>query len=313
MLIHSLLTTMALAVSQAAAAPADAVIDKCDVAAIQDLTVPASDPGVLIRLGVDAGVAVRKGAELATIDDREAQAQFKVKELEYQIAKQTADSDVELRNAKNAEKLAKIAHDKYEYIRNRELNAVTEIDYLQRKFEWEKAQLSIEKNQEDAKSHRLTADSKKAEADAAKVALDRRTLIAPFDGVVVKTYAQVGEWLQPGEPVVQVMRIDKLRVYGNLDASKWTRSDIDGRKVTVEVMLPRGREVKVIGKIVFVSPVVGVGGKLPVWAEIDTPMERGLPLVSAGMEARMIIHTNQLAPTASRPAAPATTRSASNR
>ena len=100
--------------------------------------------------------------------------------------------------------------------------------------------------------------------------------------MVVKIYTQVGEWVAPGDPVVQIVRVDRLRVYGNLDASKWTRSDIDGRKVTVDVTLPRGRDVNVPGKIVFVSPVVGVGQKLPVWAEIDTPMEDDRPLIFAG-------------------------------
>jgi multidrug resistance efflux pump len=317
MLLHSLLTSVAVVLAppaeQTTVSTSEAVIESCDVASIQDLLVPASDAGVLISLDVKEGMPVKKGQPIATIDDREALALFKVKDLEYQIAKQAAESDIDIRNAQKAAEVAKADYDKHEYIRNTVKNAVTEIEYLKRKYEWEKAKLVIEKTQEEAKSNRLTADSKKAESDAAKVALERRRLVAPFDGFLVKAYAQVGEWVQIGEPVLQVVRVDRLRVYGNLDGSKWTRTDIDGRKVTVEVILPRGRKVDVPGKIVFVSPVIGVDSQLPVWAEIDTPMEKGQPLVSAGMKARMTIHSNQLAPTAARPAVPAATSRTSSK
>ena len=318
MLIHSLITTAALLLAapadQPTITPSEPILDDCQIHSIHDLPVPASDAGVLIKLDVDAGAAVSKGATLGTIDDREAQAAYKVKQLEYQIAKQKAESDVEIRHAKKQASVNEEAYRKFEYINKNQPGAVTQIDLLRHKFEWEKALLTIEKNQEDAKAAQLTAESKKAEADAALVALERRTLLAPFDGVVVKTYIQVGEWVQLGDPVVQLVRIDRLRVHGDVDASKWRRADIEDRNVTVDVTLPRGREVKVPGKIVFVSPVVGVGSKLPVYAEIETPMEGGRPLIYAGMTARMTIHTGQPAVPPVRPASvPTNKRATSNR
>ena len=317
MFTQSLLTGLALVLAQPSDQPtvttSEPMIEKCDVASIQDLPVPTSDPGVLISLAVKPGVAVKKGDKLGTVDDRDATALAKVKQAEYEIARQKAESDVDIRNAKTAAEVAKKAFEKYEYVRNQQKNAVTEIDYLKTYYEYEKAKLTIEKSIEEAKANVLTAGSKKAELDAAMVALNRRTLVAPFDGVVVKSYAQEGEWLQAGEPVIQVVRIDRLRIYGNLDASKWGRGDLEGRKCTVEVTLPRGRQVTVPGRIVFVSPVVGVGSKLPVWAEIETPMENGRPLIYAGMEARMTIHTDQPVADDARPAAPPTPRSASKK
>jgi multidrug efflux pump subunit AcrA (membrane-fusion protein) len=317
MFTQSLLTGLALVLAQPADQPtassSEPTIEKCDVAAIQDLAVPTSDPGVLISLAVKPGVAVKKGDKLGIVDDRDAKALAKVKQAEYDIAKQKAESDVDIRNAKTAAEVAKKAYEKYEYIRNKEKNAVTEIDYLRTYYEYKKAELTIEKTVEEAKANVLTAGSKKAELDAALVALDRRTLVAPFDGVVVKTYASEGEWLQAGEPVIQVVRIDRFRVYGNLDAQKWGRGDLEGRKCTIDVVLPRGRKLSVPGRIVFVSPVVGVGAKLPVWAEAETPMENDRPLIYAGMDARMTIHTDQPVADDARPAAPPTPRSASKK
>jgi multidrug efflux pump subunit AcrA (membrane-fusion protein) len=301
------LTSAAVLVAQAdrAAAGSEAVIERCDIASVQDLLLPAADAGVLMSLDAPAGTFVKKGAPLATIDDSEVKELYKRTQFEYLIAKQKADSNVDEENAANGEELAKIARDKYDYIRRTDKKAVAELDYLKYLYEWEKAKLVIRKTKEEREQARLTAESKKTEADAARVVLERRRLVAPFDGVVVKTFAQEREWVQAGDPVVQFVRIDRLRVYGNLDATKWTRGDIDGRKVTVEVALPRGRTKNVEGKVVFVSPVVGVESQTPVWAEIDAPMENGQPLVTAGMIARMTIHTNQPAAPAAKSAAPA--------
>ena len=77
----------------------EAVIPTCQVASIENLPVPGADAGVLVRLNVKEGEAVKKGVELARVDDREAQAQLIVKQLEYEVTEQEANSDVDIRYA----------------------------------------------------------------------------------------------------------------------------------------------------------------------------------------------------------------------
>ncbi len=315
MFAHSLLMTLALtgagpekqaADKQAAAPPADVTIENCEIASYEDLLVPGSDSGALVSLSVKEGQRVTKDMELARVDDREARAMAIVKQLDFEVADQKAHSDVEVRHATKSAEVAETAYKKLELVNQSLKSAVSAIEMIKTKFEWEKAKLSIEKTEEDVIATKLTAKAKKAEVDASLVTVNRRILRAPFDGVVVKILRREGEWISPGDPVVQVVRIDRLRIGGDLDASKWGPADIEGRKVTVEVSLPRGQTAKVPGKVVFVSPVVGVGQRLTVSAEIDTPMENGRPLVRAGLEAKMTIHVNELAeadPPAAAPAA----------
>jgi multidrug resistance efflux pump len=310
---RSLLMTMALTLAaaddQATAPPADVTIEKCQVASLQNLLVPGSDSGALVSLAVKEGQYVTKDMELARVDDREARAMAIVKQLDFEVAEQKANSNIEVRHAQKSADVAEQAYKKLEMANATLKSTITAIEMIKTKFEWEKAKLSIEKAEEEVISNKLTAKAKKAEVDAALVTVNRRILRAPFNGVVIKIMRREGEWVAPGDPVMQVVRIDRLRIYGDLDASKWGPADVEGRKVTVEVMLPRGQTVKVPGKIVFVSPVVGVGLKLPLWAEIDTPMDGERPLVRAGLEAKMTIHVNEVAdeapPAATSPAKPA--------
>ncbi len=308
MLTHSLFATAVVALATAAGQPSaqaqEATMENCNIISIESPKLPASDAGVLINLHVTDGQQVKKGMVLATIDDRDARAMYDVKRLDYEVAKQQAESDADLRHAIAAADVARIAHEKYVEVNKGQARALSELEVLQKKYEWDRAKLTIEKAKEDAETAKLTAESKKAELDAAKVAVERRRIVAPFDGVVAMTYLQEGEWVQPGDPVVQLVAENRLRVTGRLDATAWSRAEIENRKVTIEVELPRGRVVKVPGKIVYVSPVIDLGSVLPVAAEIESPRENGVPLIYGGMHGRMTIHTSQPAVADNRPQPP---------
>ena len=279
----------------------EAVIEKCEVAAIQNQAVPGSDPGVLFSLNVKEGQQVSKGMEIGRVDDRESQAARTVKQLDFEVAQQKGESNIEVRHAEANAQVAEAAYKKLMAANENLKSTVTQIEIMRANYEWQKAKLGIEKSKEEHISNQLTAKAKKAEVDAAEVAVERRILRAPFDGVVVSVFKHEGEWVAPGDKVVQLVRTDRLRVYGNLVSSDWLPSDIENRKVTVEVQLPRNKTIKVPGRIVFVSPTVGVGNRLPVWAEIDTPVENGRPLACDGLYANMTIHVDQPAEAETRP------------
>ena len=47
-------------------------------------------------------------------------------------------------------------------------------------------------------------------AKAAEIGVERRILRAPFSGVVLKVKKHVGEWVAAGEPIVELIRVDRL-------------------------------------------------------------------------------------------------------
>ncbi len=281
-----------LAVTADPTGTTDPQIQDCVIASIDDQYVPGADAGVLTHLKASEGMQVTRGMELGLIDESEARANLDVKQLEYEAATQKANSDINIRHAKAAADVAQAALRQYEEANRRAPGTVSHIDILKSKLELKKAELATEQTMEEQIENQLTAKAKKAEVGAAQVALDRRILRAPFDGVITSVIKKPGEWVASGEPVVQVVGIKRLRVMGNLDASQWGPTDIAGRDVTVEVQLPRGRAIKVPGTVTYVSPVVTLG-HLPVYAEIDATMENDLPVVRAGLKASMTIHVSR--------------------
>lgn len=98
--------------------------------------------------------------------------------------------------------------------------------------------------------------------------------------------------MQLGEPLAHLVRTDRLRVEGYVDAAKYDPEEIRGRPVTVEVRLANDRRERFEGKIVFVSPLVESGGDYRVFAEVpNRKAASGEWLLRAGQTASMTIHS----------------------
>src|SRR5262249_9809728 len=111
----------------------------------------------------------------------------------------------------------------------------------------------------------------------------------PLTGVVVQIFRRKGEWVEPGDKVVRVLRIDRLRVEGFVAARDLHR-DLHGAPVTVTATLPGRNQVEVRGKIVFVSHEIdAVTQQVLVWAEVDNPGPQFT--LRPGMKAAMAVES----------------------
>src|SRR5439155_10998738 len=127
-------------------------------------------------------------------------------------------------------------------------------------------ELQIERSKLEMRVAQMTADVKEAAVKSTNDAIARRQIVSPLDGVVVTLLHEKGEWVAAGEAVVQVVRIDRLRVEGFLSAAEIGPEQVAGRPVSVEVQLAAGRVVRLTGQVVFISPLVQAGSKYRVRA-----------------------------------------------
>ena len=266
------------------------VINHCLVAVAEEAQVPGKEAGVLMALEAKEGLEVKAGTSLGHIDDTEPTVQKKVKQAEHDGAKETADNDINVRYARAATDVSYA-----EYLKALEANkkvkgSIPEVEISRLKLTWHKSKLQIEQAELEQRVAVFTAEGKGGEVEAAEASIERRKIKAPLDGVVTNVYRHVGEWVAPGDPVVKIVRVNRLRIEGFLNAADYDPPEIEGRAVTVEVELAHGRKVKFPGKVVFVSPLVMAGGEYRVFAEVNNRQENGQWVLRPGLFATMNIH-----------------------
>ena len=115
----------------------------------------------------------------------------------------------------------------------------------------------------------IAAQIKTVELQLSKLALEERQVAAPLDGLIVQVYRHEGEWVQPGEKVVRMVRIDRLRVEAFVDLHT-NLATLEHAAAMLHIELPDESTQRFEGEIVFVNPEADpVNGQIRVWAEID--------------------------------------------
>ena len=270
-----------------------AIIPNCQVQLIDAVDVPAQEAGPLKAIQVKEGDQVAQGSLAAQIDDREAQLQKLTAELERDAAKAKAEDDIEVRYAQKEFELREQELRQDEDINRRSPGTVPTSEIRRKQLERTRAELSIDRSKLNLKVAQMTAQVQDAAVQGAEVSILRRQILAPFDGQVLQVYRQADEWVNAGEPVLHVVRMDRLRVDAFVDGSKYTLPEIANRQVIVEIELARGRREQFSGRVVFVNPVVQAGNKYRMRAEVDNRQEDGQWLLNPGMTATMAIQVGE--------------------
>ncbi len=266
------------------------VLELCVVKTREDVRLPAEEAGVLVRLPWKEGAQVQKGDLLAAIQDLQAQAGVEVAQIGLQAAEKRAESDIEERYAQKAYEVALADWEQDMAANQRTSGAVSEADLRRKKLDYQRLELQIEKAQNDNVLAKYEVKTKAAELKAAHLALSRREIRAPFEGEIVDIYRHESEWLSPGDPIMRLIRFDTLHVEGFVDSSQYDPEQIDGRPVTIRVVLARGRTLEATGKIIYVSQLVQHDRRYLVRAEIPNQRQGKHWLIRPGLETAMTIH-----------------------
>ncbi|MEQ9067642.1 MAG: efflux RND transporter periplasmic adaptor subunit [Gimesia chilikensis] len=277
---------LALSADERASTDAPLRIDSVLVTVIEQVEVPAREVGQLTNLRVREGMTIERGALLAQIEDSEARLLLKQAQLEYETAQLKAENDVDLRFARKSHEVAnaELQRAKDSIQKYPKSISKTELDRLQ--LTAEKAELEIEQATEEAKTAQLEAKLKQNAEEIAALAVEKRKVVSPIDGMVVQIMTRTGEWVRPGETVMRLLKLDRLRAEGLINLSLLQERDLKDRPVVLLVNPGTKQEQKFQGKISFVSPEINaVNNQTRVWADIENPDLKLKP----GMRASLII------------------------
>ncbi|MBS0207692.1 MAG: HlyD family efflux transporter periplasmic adaptor subunit [Planctomycetes bacterium] len=270
-------------------APRTARFERCLVSAIDEVEVPAQEPGLLSELTARPGQQVKRSDILGRINDTSASLRKQAAEAERDIAVEKASNDVNARYARAVRKVAET-----EYRLNADANAkvpgtksLVEMQKLQLSID--QATLQIEQAEHDQKLAGLEAAANQIKVRLADDEIQRRQIRAPLAGEVVEVLYRAGEWVQMGDTVVRIVRLDRLRVEAFIKADRYSRSDVQGRPVQIRVAIGPNQQVTFAGQVTFVDPRIQAGGVYQVWAEVDNRQTDGQWELRPGLDAEMTI------------------------
>jgi len=269
----------------AAAGAATIEVDSVLLASIEEVEVPAQEAGVLGRVAVCEGDIVKEGELVAQVDDVDSRLELARAEIELDNARRNAKNDIKVRVTKKAAQVAAAELKRALASQDRYAKSVSETEVDRLRLAAEHATLEVEQSEYDYETAQLALKLNENELARAKRQIERRKIVAPSTGRVVQIFRRKGEWVEPGQPEVRILRIDRLKAVGFLDSTQVTK-DLSGRGVKLRVVLSGQEPVEVPGKITFVhSEVNPVNGQLDFWAEVENPDL----LLRPGLKASLVI------------------------
>lgn len=254
----------------------DILTTDCLLMVLDRVQLSAKRDGVIDELFVRMGDNVSQGdlvweqskknalAELNVADARLEQAQIKARNQSGIRA-----AEVELARATKELSL---------------LEEVKSVPYLER-F---RAQSTKERTEAELKMAKSTllediyaAKVSKAELAVAELDLKDRSLFAPVSGTVTEQFKYQGEWCKQGEPVLKLIRMDKLMLQGIVNIREITPSQVSGAKVRIEFQIGSESPISFDNlRIEKISPEIDLDGNYVVWTYVKNK------LVDSGSGAR---------------------------
>lgn len=265
------------------------VVPHALISPVQEARLPALRAGRLIAFDVQEGDEVGEGASLARIDAQEAEAKALAARESHEAALIEAASDLKVQAAGHATRFTELHRRLVAKVVAEMPHAVTAVEREQTVVRHEQAVLetAIEREAMILATHQAAVRG--AEQRLAEIDVAERSLLAPFSGIVVERLAKEHEWVQQGEPVLHLVRMETLRAEAFLDMAEAAPADIAGRPVRVTVAVGAGRRDVFEGEVSFVSPVLEADGAYRVRIEIENRRDRGAWLLRPGMVGELTI------------------------
>jgi RND family efflux transporter MFP subunit len=217
------------------------------------VNVGVTEVGIVAEMKVREGDTVRRGQALASLDQEVHLALLAIAEANMEIRGRLDSANAEL--DLNRDKLAKLqqlglqGHARQEEIGRARTNVAI-------------AEANVRTVEEELLVRRLEYDKMTAQ-------LQRRSIRAPIDGVVIAVHKEVGEAVAPNNPeLVTLVQLTSLRAAFSVPSA-----ETDGLQTGALVKLRIGHgETPVEGTIEFLSPTIDAeSGTVRVKVRVDNP------------------------------------------
>lgn len=290
--IQYLLLLVAAAGADAPPRPAESIEIPSLIRLDEQVEISVREAGVLAEVSVKEGQSIKSGDPIARVDDTEAKSVEERAKFELEIANLKAANTVNVRFAQKTAEVARAELNRSKESNEKYKKSISETEMDRLRLIVENGQLEVERAEEEIKVAAVTSQLKESEHRAAKLRVERHAVVAPLDGVVVQIKRHVGEWVEPGDTVARILRLDRLRAEGFVKLQSRSERLLGSPvKLIVDQLPSKSQEFN--GRVVFVDPEIDpVNAQVRIWAEVDN---KGL-LLQPGMRARMILDLSAAKP-----------------
>ena len=265
---------------------------------IESTRVAAEVAGKIEQLAVDIGSDVSLQQPLVEINSNGLRLQVERAKIALTTARKKKRSDIDMQLAEHKAAVAQNELERAVSANERLENTYSpkEVDRLE--LIAASTQLEIQRAKYEQEILELDAMLAENDVQQAEDLLAKHQVRAPARGVVVTVNRRVGEWVEPGTELLQIVTIDRLRVEGFVDGGL-ASPELKGCPAQVRIVSGE-RTFDVQGTVVFVSPEVdSIDGGVRVYLEIDNRNGKFLP----GMRVEASIHANANDPSGDDPSA----------
>ena len=260
------------------------VIEAAIVKVIDSVKVPAELAGVIAELNYREGEMVQRGEELGRIKSRELSLRLKRARIEDQISRSTAANNIDIRYAQKSLEVTTSRVTRSQKSNQMVPGAVPLSRIQQQELERHRDQLRVEQAQRDQKIADMQVEASATDVDLNKLLVDKTIVVSPIEGMVVGVETKPGEWVEPGNTILKIVRMNRLKVEGFVPAEIASQMKVGdpasarfGQKWLKSQAFP--------GKVIFINPEANpVNAMVQVWVEIDNSDLKLIPGLKADLD-----------------------------
>ncbi len=241
------------------------------------VAVPAEHAGALVDVRIKEGQVVKAGDLIAQIRDSELKLLLNKATFEERIAELSGKNDVDIRFHQKSIEVAKADVQRSIQSNNRVGNSVPKAKVERQQLELDRTTLQLEQAQRDFEITNLKTALATNQVELAKVRLMKTQIRSPMTGMVVSLNRKRGEWIESSETFARIVRIDRLKVEGFVDAADAGNIKI-GANAKVQFQQSWLKNKDFLGNVVFINPEANpVNSKISIWVEIENTNNQLIP------------------------------------
>lgn len=258
------------------------------------LSKPASEPQVSPSCVQACGGRRAAGDPIARLDAATLLIQRRAALLRQRLARADASDEVERQYAETALAEAQAELDSNRSVYQDVAGAVPMTQLRRMRLAVKRGELEVARVEKRRKQSETEIELRNADLSLIDQRIEELRTESPLRGVVLEVTRSAGEWIERGEPLATIARIDRLHIHGLADSHEVAAKDCLAAAVSVHwVDAGSGRSRVLRGKVLSVDPQLLPDARYRVRAEIENRLEPGSETVwqlKPGTEVRMKVH-----------------------